>query len=155
MKTLSHAMHGWHAQYVNQSGLDNVCYACHPGIRTDCQRDVHRAAGVECIACHGGMTDVANPARMPWVDEPRCSTCHSAPGFEFEQPGKLYKDSVGHSGVNCTSCHGSPHAIGPTITAIDNQQAITLQGHSGPINTCAVCHTQQPGDPFFHRVNDD
>jgi Cytochrome c7 and related cytochrome c len=149
---LSHAMHTSHAPYAASSGLSNTCYACHPGIRTECQRDVHKAAGVECISCHGGMTDVGNPARMPWADQPRCGDCHTKPNFEFEQPGKLFKDSIGHGGVRCVTCHGSPHAIGPAITPVDNAQPIALQGYAGPINNCTTCHTQQPGEAFFHTV---
>lgn len=151
---LSHAMHGSHAPYAASSGLSNVCYACHPGIRTQCQRDVHKANGVECVQCHGDMAAVGNPARMPWSDQPRCGDCHSRPGFEFEQPGSLFKDSIGHGGVRCATCHGSPHAIGPAITPVDNAQMIALQGHPAPLDTCAVCHTQQPGEAFFHRVED-
>ncbi len=152
--TLSHAMHTAHAERVEELQMDNKCYACHPGIRTQCQRDVHAANGVTCVDCHGGMAAVGNPNRQPWKDEPRCGTCHSQPGFQFEQANTLYKDSIGHSGIHCTSCHGSPHAITATTTAVDNQQAITLQGHAGVINTCTVCHTSTPGEPFFHKVND-
>jgi len=151
----SHAMHGSHAVAVEGMGLKNSCYACHPGERTQCQRDVHSTAGVDCVSCHGGMSAVGNPARRPWVDLPRCGDCHDRPGFEFEPPGVLFKDATGHGGVHCTSCHNSPHAITPTITEIDNQQAITLQGHAGVIDTCIVCHTQVPSDPFPHRGDDD
>jgi hypothetical protein len=153
--TLSHAMHGAHADRVEQSGLDNVCYACHPGIRTQCQRDIHAGLGITCTNCHGGMAEVADPQRIPWKDQPRCGDCHTKPGFAFEQPGVLFKDSIGHGGVHCATCHGSPHAITPTTTPIDNEQAIALQGHAGVINTCTVCHTATPSDPFFHSVNDD
>lgn len=151
---LSHAMHTSHAPFAASAGLDNACYACHPGIRTQCQRDIHKTNGVACVNCHGGMEAVGATTRMPWADQPKCGDCHSKPGFEFEQPGKLFKDSIGHGGVRCVTCHGSPHAIGPATTAVDNAQAIALQGHSGPINTCTTCHTQQPGENFFHKVDD-
>jgi hypothetical protein len=151
---LSHAMHTFHAPYVASLNLDNGCYACHPGIRTQCQRDVHKAQGIECVNCHGDMAAVGSTLRMPWADQPRCGDCHSKPGFEFEQPGKLFKDSVGHGGVRCTSCHGSPHAITPAITPVDNVQANLLQGASGVISSCTVCHTQMPDDSFFHKVDD-
>jgi hypothetical protein len=52
------------------------------------------------------------------------------------------------------SCHGSPHAITPTVTGIDNEQAINLQGFSGKIKECTVCHTVKPNEAFFHRRND-
>ena len=151
---LSSAMHSAHATRMHLVDLPNKCYACHPGIRTQCQRDVHFAKNIQCIDCHGGMWAVGDPKRQPWIDEPRCGDCHNRPGFEFEQPGKLFKNSIGHKGIHCSSCHGSPHAITPTITAVDNEQAIALQGHAGVIDTCIVCHTQQPTDPFFHKVDD-
>jgi hypothetical protein len=154
VSTLSHAMHGAHANRFTPDVLQQVngisCYACHPGIRTQCQRDVHYAMGITCTACHGSMDAVADPARTPWVTEPRCDNCHSRPGFTFEQPGTLYKASLGHHGVKCASCHGSPHAITPTVTAADNVQAILLQGHAGTINDCRVCHRNQPDDGFNH-----
>jgi hypothetical protein len=150
----SAAMHGAHADRMGLVNLENECYACHPGMRTQCQRDIHASNGVVCIDCHGGMAAVGDPARMPWADEPRCGDCHTRTGFEFEQPGVLYRDSVGHGGVHCYACHGSPHAITPTTTEQDNLQAINLQGHAGVIDNCSVCHSQPEGDPFFHSTDD-
>jgi hypothetical protein len=156
ISTFSSAMHSAHAPRMNllPSDFGNQCYSCHPGARAQCQRDIHTARGVACIDCHGGMADVGNPTRTPWVTEPRCAECHSRPGFDFEPPGVLYRNAVGHGGVACFACHGSPHAITPTVTERDNLQAIRLQGHAGPISECIVCHTQQPGEPFFHRRED-
>jgi len=155
LPSLSRAMHGAHAPRMGPAGgLVEVCYACHPGVRTQCQRDVHFANGMTCTTCHGNMTVVANPARRPWLDEPRCGTCHTRPGFDFEQPGTLFRNSVGHGGVHCTSCHNTPHAITPTVSAVDNAQAIAIQGHAGVINTCTVCHITTPSDAFFHSVDD-
>lgn len=153
---LSHAVHGAHASRMGPASmLESECYACHPGVRTQCQRDVHLAKGMTCSACHGGMSDVADPKRTPWVTEPRCAECHSRPGFEFEQPGMLYRESRGHQGVQCMACHGSPHAITPTVTDVDNLQAIRHQGHAGVIDTCLVCHGTMPTEAFPHRRNDD
>lgn len=149
--TLSHAMHRAHATRVADLNLSNSCYACHPGFRAQCQRDVHLSQGLNCISCHGDMQAVGNPARRPWVDEPRCTDCHRRTGFEFEETGKLYKESRGHEGVTCAACHGSPHAITPTVTAADNLQAINWQGHPGKIDTCTVCHRQRPNESFPHR----
>ena len=154
VSTFSSAMHTKHAPYENMVDLDNYCYSCHPGIRTQCQRDVHLANGTTCNDCHGGMEAVGDPARTPWVDEPRCGDCHSRPGFDFEQPGTLYRNSRGHGGVQCYACHGSPHAITPTVTEVDNLQALNLQGHPGKIDSCVVCHSQDEGDPFFHKMDD-
>jgi hypothetical protein len=157
IQTLSSAMHGAHAPRMGAvAGKVSVdCYACHPGIRTQCQRDVHFANGITCHQCHGDMTAVADPSRTPWQTGPRCDNCHNRPGFAFEQPGTLYKVSKGHNGVKCAACHGSPHAITPTVTAPDNVQAITLQGHAGTINSCTVCHSRQPDDGFNHTYGGD
>lgn len=151
---LSSAMHLAHAPRMSQAGLANDCYACHPGIRTECQRDVHFSHGVSCADCHGGMAAVGDPAREPWLDQPRCGQCHSRPGFAFEEPGKLFKDSVGHSHVHCSACHGSPHAIAPATTEVDNLQATRVQGLAGIVRNCSVCHTVQPNEPFFHQIED-
>jgi hypothetical protein len=154
LPALSHAIHGAHAPRMDLVNLDNECYACHPGIRTKCQRGNHFGAGLDCSSCHGGMADVGNVMREPWVDLPRCGDCHNRPGFEFEQPGTLYKDSVGHGGVMCVTCHGSPHATGPSVAAADNRQAILLQGYAGPLSNCLLCHSSMPEEPFPHRRGD-
>jgi len=133
-------------------GLANPCYACHPGVTTQCLRDKHESPGEACKKCHGEMIDVGNASRRPWIDEPKCSSCHHVAGHDYEEPGKLYRDSRGHGGVKCEACHGSPHAIFPTRVASDNVQSIDKQGHAGKIDTCTVCHTSQPNEPFFHSI---
>ena len=109
------------------------------------------SAGLRCHGCHGGMAQVANPQRQPWLEEPRCADCHAFP--YQENPGTLYRNSRGgHSAVMCAACHGSPHAIYPSVEPLDNKQSIWLQGAAGPINTCGVCHTNRPGlkgNPHF------
>jgi len=155
--SLSSAMHTFHAdKFAGQTALD-TCYSCHPGAQTQCLRDVHKANGLDCNSCHVSMAAVGNPARTPWVDEPRCGSCHNVPGHEYEQPGVLFRNSVGHNGVKCIACHGSPHAITPSLNERDNRQSVALQGAAGPIGkfSCLVCHTQKPSDPFNHTRNSD
>jgi len=156
LPTFSSAMHSSHADRLLDlpSTFDNACYACHPGRRAQCQRDIHSSVGMDCVSCHGGMADVGDPSRVPWVDEPKCGDCHDRAGFDFEQPGTLYRNSIGHGGVACFACHGSPHAITPATTETDNLQAVLHQGVPGVISDCSVCHTQTPDEPFFHRVED-
>ncbi len=152
VKSMSAAMHGSHATRMAQANLVVDCYACHPGIRTQCQRDIHLARGMTCSSCHGGMAAVGNVARRPWLDEPSCGSCHQSrqPEFDFEPAGVLFKNATGHGGVKCVTCHNSPHAITPTITAVDNLQSTRWQGHAGVINTCTTCHTTPPGS-FEHK----
>jgi Cytochrome c554 and c-prime len=135
LPNLSRAMHGRHQEVTRTS---NDCYNCHPGQQTQCLRDVMYQRGLSCTDCHGSAADVANPARRPWIDLPRCATCHAAQ--YAENPGKRYRDSVGHGGLYCEACHGSPHAILPTNQANDNLQNVALQGHAGTLNDCTVCH---------------
>ncbi len=56
----------------------------------------------------------------------------------------LYRFSYGHGGVACEACHGSTHAEYPAAHVNDNVQAKKLQGHSGVISDCAVCHNRNP-----------
>lgn len=156
VKAFSHAMHGSHAARMSKLNLTNTCYACHPGVKTECQRDVHLSKGITCVNCHGDMNAVAKTTRQPWVSEPTCKQCHQSrkPNFAFEEPGKLFKDSRGHGGIHCAGCHGPQHATGPAVTAPDNAQAILLQGHAGTLRDCTVCHSKKPEEPFFHSLDD-
>ena len=135
---------------VTSEGTNN-CYLCHPGQQTQCLRDVMYSKGMTCINCHGGTADVADPNRRPWIDEPRCETCHTAQ--YGEEPGKLYRNSVGHGGLYCEACHGSPHAILPSIEPNDNIQNIALQGHAGTLSDCTVCHATVPNGPGPHGIH--
>jgi hypothetical protein len=146
---------------------------------------------------------VGNTAREPWLEEPRCESCHTGDAVSnlagdagtvvntvdtdgntdnirlrqayltsneataepiiatnkrfAEQTSTLYRNSLGHNGVACEACHGSTHAIWPTAAANDNVAATQLQGHSGAITECGVCHTTLPltldGPHGMHNVN--
>ena len=131
------------------------CYKCHPGPNTRCLRDVMFSAGNTCTDCHGSMNNVGTTAetgRRPWLDEPSCSQsgCHS--DHYAPESGKLYKDSKGHGGLFCSACHGSPHAIYPSINPRDNQQIVDLQGFSGKLKDCKVCHGITPNMAGPHGV---
>jgi hypothetical protein len=69
-----------------------ACYLCHPGKTTQCLRGAMTDA-VTCQNCHGGMGAVGGAAvlaangsidgqndgkaRRPWMDLPRCQSCHT------------------------------------------------------------------------------
>ncbi len=127
------------------------CYQCHPGPQTKCLRGTMAAAGMTCQDCHGSMNDVANKNRRPWIDLPRCGNCHG-PQYA-EEPGKLYRQSKGHGGLYCESCHGSPHAILPSTEGRDNLQVTRLQGYPGILRECTVCHgSNVPAGPGPHGM---
>ena len=144
-------------------------------------------AGLDCMNCHGNLYAVAQAGRRPWIDLPRCESCHTGDAISnignqiigrttytdspsvatfiiatnkrfAEQTDTLYRNSTGHNGVACESCHGSPHAIWPTREANDNLAAITIQGHDGMIVECTSCHgtglsLTLDGPHGMHNVN--
>ena len=170
--TAMHKLHGPQINLTNGQTLDNQtnslnsCYLCHPGVQTKCQRGAMNTQ--QCMDCHGNVSLVGNPNRQGWLDLPACQMCHNnsnrymtaftSPGqwrttsdttFATNQntplPGKqLYRFSSGHGAVYCSACHGSPHAEYPTLQANDNVYSTALQGHTGKITECAVCHTNVP-----------
>jgi len=147
--SFSQVIHGQHA------GKTNDCYKCHPGPNTQCLRDVMHAAGMVCQDCHGNLSQVASSiqnGRQPWLQEPSCGAiqCHG-PAYA-ENTGQLYRNSKGHGGLYCSTCHGSPHAIVPTSNDRDNVQNIALQGYKGTLNNCAVCHGYIPAGVGPHGL---
>jgi len=159
---------------LNDSTNRGACYSCHPGAETECLRgamgsakDANGNQTMQCQSCHGNMSDVGNQARTGWLDQPNCQVCHQD-GQRHESalvngslrsvlddrfatkpntpaPGKsLYRFSTGHGDLQCSSCHGSTHAIFPTSHAADNLYSENLQGHSGTVAECTSCHTTVP-----------
>lgn len=169
------------------------CYTCHPGAATRCLRGaMGKAIGADgepmmaCQDCHGSMSEVGDPARTGWLEEPACQNCHTGDAVAnagqirfdsaFDMPGhlrqttnprfatdanaplppfSLYRFSTGHGEVECSACHGSPHAIYPGNGPNDNLQSVATQGHVGTINECSACHSnlqdnQQIGPHGMH-----
>ena len=107
------------------------------------------ASQMWCTDCHGHLADLGIQTRTPWMDEPRCGDCHD-PQYA-ENPGKLYRNSTGHGGLYCESCHNSTHAVLPSREANDNLQSTALQGYPGTITECTVCHLTTPIGPGPHQ----
>ena len=140
IKSLSNAMHETHSEEIPNT-LDG-CYNCHPGPQTRCLRDVmSQTKGMTCVDCHGTMSKVSQNT-SPWLNEPRCDTCHN--NGKFNQNNALYRLSKDHGGLYCEACHDSTHAVAPSREANDAIKFIALQGKNGPISTCTVCHTTPP-----------
>ncbi len=199
---LSFAIHGRHGRTIDNTSPDNdtpaiipedsttSCYQCHPGSNTKCLRGAMANAGLSCQDCHGGLMAVAGAYadRMPWLDEPKCQSCHTGDAVNnhdgsirrtvayevddlsatpiiaankrfAEQDDTLYRNSLGHGGLACSSCHGSTHAIWPSLEPNDNVAAEQIQGHAGTIIECVACHGRQlglttKGPHGMHNVND-
>lgn len=150
------------------------CYSCHPGAQTECLRGAMGAAKdssgnqiMQCQSCHGTMSDIGNSGRTGWLDEPNCQVCHQG-GQRYTSAlvngsmrsvmdtrfattpntpaagRSLYRFSTGHGNLQCSSCHGSTHAVYPTSHAQDNMLSEKVQGHSGTVAECTACHTTTP-----------
>ena len=169
ISSLTSAMHSKHATAVNNSGRTgtDACYLCHPGTKTQCLRGAMGSNGISCQDCHGTMANVGDPNREGWLDMPNCQLCHQQ-GTRYKTVFKddiiggelrdildnrfatnpdtpiagtsLYRFSKGHGNLQCSACHGSPHAIYPSRLDKDNQQIENLQGYKGVLRECTVCH---------------
>ncbi len=146
LPNLSRAIHKYHGEEV---GATMNCYDCHPGAQTQCLRGAMFLAGKSCADCHGNMLSVGSSSRRPWIDEPRCATCHPE---HPEETGKLYRQSRGHGGLYCAACHNSPHAELPTAQPRDAMQALRVQGRATFIRDCSVCHSTRPSGPGPHGL---
>ncbi len=141
---LSGAIHSFHAS------RGAACYDCHPGPTTQCSRSTaHSAADGNCQNCHGSLDAVGNSVlsgtRVPWVDEPKCATCH--PGVaEVDTGSALYRNATGHGGLSCPACHGSPHAMIPSKQASDNVLASQYQTSVKSLGSCGACHGNSKGE---------
>lgn len=144
-KFLSQAIHGYHAT------KGATCYDCHPGATTKCSRSArHTSANGNCTACHGTMANVASTianGRIPWVNEPKCVSCHkNVAGVDTGT--ELFRNGHGHGNLFCSACHGSPHAMIPSLNVKDNYQAQQYQGSARPvksIGSCGICHKSSRG----------
>jgi hypothetical protein len=149
VKSLSEAMHGFHApKMATMNTLQETCYNCHPGQKTQCLRGAMAAAGKTCSdpKCHGSIDNVASTVaggRQPWLNEPDCGGCHS----NAANPNTLYRNSYLQNGpedmngiILCESCHNGTHSEWKSTLAVDNSLPLYLQGSAGAIGTCTVCH---------------
>ncbi len=156
VKSMSNVMHSHHASVTDSSGnrlfpdmpaavkdefgfvlnaterrqvLDETCYQCHPGRRTDCLRGAMANGGMLCQDCHGDMAQVgddftrgvtpatpgafelggdfytnADQPRVPWANEPGCGSCHT---------GDAMNNLAGNAGTvaNTVDSNGNPDNI--------------------------------------------
>jgi hypothetical protein len=152
----------------------------------DLAKRVPWASEPGCQSCHTGdaLTTLAktDPNVIPAKDGIRLlrayrtnntkATPIEAPTSRFAEnqvDGKrvLYRLSKdNHAGLFCEGCHGSTHAEAPVapssgaVIANDNMPALQLQGHTGKITECVVCHiagtlpANLKGPHGLHPVND-
>jgi len=168
-----HTLHGPLTNPATGVSLDNAttsegsCYLCHPGVQTKCQRGAMNKGA--CFSCHGNLTKVGALSREGWIDLPSCQMCHNGSARQHStfdantgawrvtsdntfatNPDKpsagksLYKMSTGHGGLYCAACHGSQHAEYPSLQPNDNVYSTGLQGYTGKLVECTICHATMP-----------
>gem|GEM_PF-668622 len=154
--------------------LQNTCYQCHPGRRTDCLRGAMASGGMLCQDCHGDLAQIgddfsknvtpanagrdklllgsdfySNPAtpRVPWANEPSCGSCHTGDAMD--------------------NMHGTPGTLGQPRDGIRLMQAyLTTDAKATPIvptnkrfaeNTVPASFNGMPnpgaGNPMLYRVS--
>ena len=121
--TMSSAMHAYHSNkmqgytdnWIRLGGTPNpdtqACYTCHPGRNTKCLRGAMTET-VNCQNCHGDMKAVGGMAalkaggsidgandgkpRRPWMDLPRCQSCHTGDAVNYLKldPSLMASDSL-------------------------------------------------------------
>jgi hypothetical protein len=122
--------------------LNETCYQCHPGKRTQCLRGAMFSGGVVCQDCHGDMEQVGNdfsikaassPAsfpgnfvldgslRVPWASEPACQSCHTGDAVNNNHPANAI---VANDGIRLLQAYST-----------DN---INVPGVAGPVKVANV-----------------
>lgn len=147
---LTSALHLKHAAVLDSSGLalDSVnnrssCYECHPGSVTRCLRGAMGSAvatdgslSMQCQSCHGNMSDVGDPARVGWLDEPSCQQCHT--GTAMQNSGQIRFVSVFDANGNPHVPANSTYATNPNVPAPGFDLYRFSSGHGGL--SCSACH---------------
>jgi hypothetical protein len=106
--TFSASMHGWHANYMVDTG-DSACTICHPSERTgrdSFYRGVHSIAGVTCVDCHGTMDEHSLALLKNEADKPGAARLmrHLTPSEDWAldeiEPREPWVNMP-----NCLTCH--------------------------------------------------
>ncbi len=182
--SMSRAMHGHHGEFISlfpdmppakdangiqrdelltENILEETCYQCHPGKRTQCLRGAMFSAGIVCQDCHGDMQQVGNDftgdlasnpfpggadltKRVPWATEPACQSCHIADAVtvaSFNTADYLFADD----GLRLLQTYKVSDANNidlnliksPTSRFAENESLYRLsKGHGGVM--CEACH---------------
>ncbi|MEZ6016108.1 MAG: Ig-like domain-containing protein [Planctomycetota bacterium] len=147
---LTVAMHDYHSHVTTPAGetMDSVpsrvsCYTCHPGAETKCLRGAMGSAigpdgqaAMDCQKCHGTMSDVGDPTRVGWLEQPNCQACHT--GDAVTNSGQIrYTNAFDASGALRTPA-STRFATQPNTPAAGFSLYRFSEGHGGL--ECSACH---------------
>jgi hypothetical protein len=167
--TMSSAMHAYHSNkmqgftddWVRLGGtpdsMKQACYTCHPGRNTKCLRGA-MTESVNCQNCHGTMAAVGGmtplkaggsidgthdgQARRPWMDLPRCQSCHTGDAVNYRKLDPSLMASDGLRAIlafDPTDAAASPRLAGNTRFAENTGKLFRFsKGHGGI--ACEGCH---------------
>jgi hypothetical protein len=145
-----------------QDILEQTCYQCHPGSKTQCLRGAMFSGGVVCQDCHGGMEQVGNDysdvhpetlagdsgKRIPWATEPKCQSCHTGDARNKNHPagGIVADDGIRllqaftKNDVNAMpiSAMASRFAENQSLYRLSGNKDGSGKGHGGVM--CEGCH---------------
>jgi hypothetical protein len=145
-----------------QNILEESCYQCHPGTKTQCLRGAMFSGGVVCQDCHGGMQQVGNDysdvhpetlagdsgKRIPWATEPKCQSCHTGDARNKNHPagGIVADDGIrllqayikGDSTATPISEISSRFAENQSLYRLSGNDDGSGKGHGGVM--CEGCH---------------
>ncbi len=138
----------------HDGALSMDCQSCHGGMSE--VGDPTRVGWLDqqnCQNCHTGSATNNNgqiryESAFDAQGQPRVAvsdlfaTNPDTPAAGFS----LYRFSTGHGDLQCSACHGPPHAIFPTSVENDGAQNVLLQGHDGTLMECTVCHSNLEDD---------
>lgn len=115
---------------VADAVLEQTCYQCHPGKRTQCLRGAMFSGGVVCQDCHGDMEQVGNDftlrvasgnpgdfvldgsLRVPWATEPKCQSCHTG---DARTPNHPANGIVADDGIRLLQAYQTEQIAVPNV----------------------------------------
>jgi len=110
---------------------------------TGANREVTLSPKVDVDRRKAGLQAGRSPVRvgMEGMSVNRSRLRHESP---------LYRESKGHGGIYCEGCHDSTHAVATSRETNDTIKFLQLQGHSGTLRDCTVCHFSNKPGMFKH-----
>ena len=160
---LTAAVHSLHATVIdptNGETLDaatnrSACYRCHPGSTTKCLRGAMGRAvaadgsmAIQCQACHGSMSRVGAAARVGWLEQPACQSCHT--GTATHNNGQIRYLTAFEPGGGLRQAVDATFATDTDVPAPGFDLYRFSFGHGGL--ACEACHGSTHAEyPALHR----
>ncbi len=144
--------------FPSNGDANSTCYQCHPGAITQCDRGAMKTGGMECRDCHGDMLSVGGAYtlavggsmdgtndgghRRPWLDMPRCQSCHTGDALNHLSGANLV---MAPDGIRLTQAYRTGDAAASSILATNTRFAEDTHtrfrfssGHGDVL--CEGCH---------------